>query len=105
FRLVAGAARVTVLAAMKTSGVKKTSGGTRFAKLTEQSIRCTTKSGNTPLHRAAKLGKLHEIPRHLLRIELFLARNLDQQNTPHRTPLHLAAMYGHDSPRIRSMVK
>ena len=47
------------------------------------------------MHRAAKRGKLCEIPKHLLRIDLFLVKNFDQQNVAHRTPLHVAAMYGH----------
>ena len=68
---------------------------TRVNKLTEETIRVRTKSGNTPLHRAAKSGNIYEIPKHLLRTELFLVKNCDWQNTPHRTPLHVAAMYGH----------
>jgi hypothetical protein len=68
---------------------------TSFSKLTEETIRAKTKTGNTPLHRAAKTGRICEIPRHLLQTELFLIQNLDWQGKPHRTPLHVAAMYGH----------
>ena len=35
------------------------------------------------------------MPKLLLRTELFLVKNFDWQNTPHRTPLHVAAMCGH----------
>ena len=63
-----------------------------LAKLTEETIRATTKSGDTPLHRAAKNARFHEIPRRLLTTELFMARN----NTFSReTPLHVAAKHGH----------
>jgi hypothetical protein len=62
----------------------------QLAKLTEATIRSTTKSGDTPLHRAAKNGKIHEIPSHLLDLGLFLARN-----TGGETPLHFAAKHGH----------
>jgi ankyrin repeat protein len=67
----------------------------QLAKLSEKTIRAKTKTGDTPLHRAAKAGKICEIPRHLLQTQLFLVKNYDKQNKPHRTPLHFAAMYGH----------
>ena len=62
----------------------------QLAKLTEATIRTTTKSGDTPLHRAAKNGKINEIPSHLLKLGLFLARNIREE-----TPLHFAAKHGH----------
>ncbi len=68
---------------------------TKLSKLTVEAIRARTKTGDTPLHRAAKVGRIYEVPKHLLRTELFLVKNCDSQNTPHRTPLHVAAMYGH----------
>ena len=69
--------------------------GSHLARLTDVSIRARTKTGDTPLHRAAKTGRISEIPRHLLQTELFLIKNYDAQNKHHRTPLHIAAMYGH----------
>jgi hypothetical protein len=45
----------------------------------------------TPLHRAAKMGRINEIPRHLLTVELFMARD---NSFARKTPLHLAAEYG-----------
>jgi hypothetical protein len=68
---------------------------TNLSKLTEETIRTRTKTGDTPLHRAARVGKIHELPRHLLQTELFLVQNYDWRKEPHRTPLHVAAMYGH----------
>lgn len=62
----------------------------RLAKLTEQTIRIKTSVGNTPLHTAAKNGRIHEIPSNLLKLELFL-----EKNNLGQTPLHLAAQYGH----------
>jgi ankyrin repeat protein len=63
-----------------------------LAKLTEETIRARTKTGDTPLHRAAKTGRISEIPRQLLQTELFMARN---NSFSRETPLHLAAKYGH----------
>ena len=61
-----------------------------LTKLTEETIRAKTKSGDTPLHRAAKNGQFDLVPSHLFSLELFLvANNLGY------TPLHLAAMRGH----------
>jgi ankyrin repeat protein len=68
---------------------------TILSKLTEDTIRTRTKTGDTPLHLAAKTGRICEIPSQLLQTELFLVRNHDRQNNPHRTPLHIAAMYGY----------
>jgi hypothetical protein len=65
----------------------------QMAKLTEETIRATTKSGDTPLHRAARNGTIHEIPRHLLQTELFMAAKNASFST--ETPLHTAAKYGH----------
>jgi len=65
---------------------------TNLSKLTEETIRARTKTGDTPLHRAAKTGRISEIPRHLLTTELFMARN---NSFARETPLHLAARYGH----------
>ncbi|MGA3284938.1 MAG: ankyrin repeat domain-containing protein [Verrucomicrobiota bacterium] len=65
---------------------------TNLSKLTEETIRTKTQTGDTPLHRAAKTGRISEIPRHLLTIELFMARN---NSFARETPLHLAARYGH----------
>jgi hypothetical protein len=67
-------------------------GRTNLSKLTEETIRAKTQSGDTPLHRAAKTGRISEIPRHLLKAELFMARN---NSFSKETPLHLAARYGH----------
>lgn len=64
---------------------------TRFANLTEVTIRKTTQKGETPLHRAAKIGRICDIPRHLLQTELFMARN---NSFARETPLHVAARYG-----------
>lgn len=65
---------------------------TNLSNLTEETIRARTQKGNTPLHRAAKTGRISEIPRHLLKTELFMARN---NSFSRETPLHLAAQYGH----------
>ncbi len=65
---------------------------TNLSKLTEETIRTRTQNGDTPLHRAAKTGRISEIPRDLLTIELFMARN---NSFARETPLHLAARYGH----------
>jgi ankyrin repeat protein len=66
--------------------------GSNLSKLTEETIKAKTQNGDTPLHRAAKTGRISEIPRHLLRIELFMAKN---NSFARETPLHLAARYGH----------
>ncbi len=65
---------------------------TKLSNLTEETIRARTQKGDTPLHRAAKTGRISEIPRHLLTTELFMARN---NSFSRETPLHLAAQYGH----------
>ena len=65
---------------------------TNLSKLTEETIRTKTQTGDTPLHRAAKTGRISEIPRHLLKTELFMATN---NSFSKETPLHLAARYGH----------
>lgn len=62
---------------------------TDFSKLTEETIRKKTSGGDTPLHRAAGLGKIGEIPKHLLKLELFLVKN-----NSNRTPIHRAARNG-----------
>ncbi len=61
-----------------------------LSQLTEVTIRGRTKCGDTPLHRAAKTGKFDEIPRHLLQLELFMAKNNREE-----TPLHFAAKHGY----------
>jgi Ankyrin repeats (3 copies) len=61
-----------------------------LGKLTKETIKAKTKSGETPLHRAAKNGQFREIPSHLLSIKLFKAKN-----DAGETPLHLAAKHGH----------
>lgn len=61
-----------------------------LTKLTAETIRTKIKSGDTPLHRAAKNGQFHLVPSHLLSIELFL-----DQNNGGETPLHVAARHGH----------
>lgn len=63
---------------------------TNLSKLTEETIRAETKTGDTPLHRAAKTGRIHDIPSDLLKAELFMAKN-----HVGRTPVHFAAKYGH----------
>jgi hypothetical protein len=64
-------------------------GRTNLSKLTEETIRAKTSAGNTPVHLAAKNGKIDLIPSHLLSAELFMDRNNDGN-----TPLHIAAMKG-----------
>jgi endogenous inhibitor of DNA gyrase (YacG/DUF329 family) len=64
--------------------------GVLLRKLTEKTIKARTKTGDTPLHRAAKNGKIQEIPQHLLQTELFTLKNNRGQ-----TPLDLAARHGH----------
>jgi len=59
----------------------------RFQKLDAISILKQTKTGDTPVHRASKQGRLNEISIGLLSIHHFLVPNSDG-----RTPLHLAAM-------------
>jgi hypothetical protein len=61
-----------------------------FAALDAQSILKQTKTGDTPIHRAAKQGRLNEIPAGLLSISHFLIANNDK-----RTALHVAAMNSH----------
>ena len=62
-----------------------------FADLSEATIRKIKKSGETPLHRAAKMGRINEIPKHLLTAELFMARD---NSFTRKTPVHLAAEFG-----------
>lgn len=62
-----------------------------FASLSEATIGNATKSGETPLHRAAKMGRINEIPKHLLTVELFMTRD---NSFARKTPLHLAAEFG-----------
>ncbi|MDB6024507.1 MAG: ankyrin repeat domain protein [Verrucomicrobiales bacterium] len=63
---------------------------TKLAELTAQTIRSQIKTGDTPVHRAAKDGKIYEIPRHLLQVELFFVKNNSEE-----TPIHMAAKNGH----------
>jgi len=63
---------------------------TNLSKLTEETIRARIKTGDTPLHRAAKNGQIAEIPSQLLDTELFMAKN-----NAGETPLHVAAEHGH----------
>ncbi len=63
-----------------------------LAELTQETIRARNKNGDTPLHRAAKEGRINEIPKHLFQPELFMARN---NSFARETPLHIAARYGH----------
>jgi hypothetical protein len=70
--------------------VKKKAVRLSLAKLTEETINTKTKSGDTPLHRAARTGKIREIPEHLLRIELFLVTK-----DFFETPMHTAARHGY----------
>lgn len=60
-----------------------------LAKLTVETIRSSTKRGDTPLHRAARNCKISEVPSQLLQMDLFLAKNSEG-----RTPLHVAAEAG-----------
>lgn len=60
-----------------------------LTKLTNETIRVRTKSGDTPLHRAAKNGQFDLIPSNILSHDLFLVAN-----NAGDTPLHLAARYG-----------
>jgi hypothetical protein len=62
---------------------------TDFSKLTEETIGKRNSAGDTPLHKAAGLGKIGEIPKHLLKLELFL-----EMNNSNRTPIHRAARNG-----------
>ena len=62
---------------------------TNLPKLTEETIRTRTKTGDTPLHRAAKLGRIDEIPKHLLTVELFSVKNCR-----HETPIDAAVRFG-----------
>jgi hypothetical protein len=61
-----------------------------FQTLNATSILKQTKHGDTPVHRAAKQGRLNEIPIDLLSVDSFLIANSDG-----RTPLHIAAMNSH----------
>ena len=61
----------------------------RFSRLSEETIKTKTQTGDTPVHRAAKTGRISEIPRHLLTAELFKIRNYR-----HQTPIEVAARYG-----------
>ena len=64
----------------------------RFENLTEETIRKVTQKGETPLHRAAKVGRICDIPKHLLATELFMVKD---NSFSKETPLHLAAKFGH----------
>lgn len=68
---------------------------TNLSKLSEETIRAKTKKGETPLHRAARIGRIYEIPRHLLKAELFMEKNINRKSYPNQTPLHIAAQHGH----------
>lgn len=57
-----------------------------YANLDTETIRQKDSSGATPLHRAAMMGRISEIPKYLLKTELFLVRDNGNQ-----TPLHRAA--------------
>lgn len=70
-------------------GLKKPA-RSNLVKLTKETIKTKTKSGDTPLHRAAKNGQFREIPSHLLSIKLF-----KEKNNAGETPLHVAAKHGH----------
>jgi len=61
-----------------------------LSKLTKETIQAKIKNGDTPLHRAARTGKIADIPEHLLSIELFLVKN----NYGY-SPIHEAAKHGH----------
>jgi len=63
----------------------------QYATLIEDAIRQTDAKGNTPLHRAAMTGRISEIPKNLLSIELFLVRNNSFYGD---TPIHAAAKSG-----------
>ncbi len=64
----------------------------QFAQLTAETIRTKINSaGDIPLHHAARLGRISEIPKHLLTIELFMVRNNHRQK---HTPIHAAAQHG-----------
>ncbi len=62
-----------------------------FASLSEATISKATKSGEIPLHRAAKMGRINEIPKHLLTVQLFMAKD---NSFDRKTPVHLAAKFG-----------
>jgi len=87
-------AKITVAAALTPSPISKPveqkRGRSNLPKLTEETIRAATKTGDTPLHRATKNGQFGEIPSHLLSIELFMVKN-----NAGETPLHVAAKHGH----------
>ena len=68
---------------------EKKPGRSNLSKLTEETIRARTKTGDTPLHRAARNGQFDLISPHLLTIELFMKKNVNGD-----TPLHLAARFG-----------
>ena len=72
-----------------TASVKK-GARSNLTKLTTETIRTKIKSGDTPLHRAAKNGQFDLIPSHLLSVELFTVKNIAGE-----TPLHIAAKQGH----------
>jgi hypothetical protein len=55
--------------------LKQRMAGTALSQLTDVTIRNRTKSGDTPLHRSAKTGRIDEIPKHFLQLELFMAAN------------------------------
>lgn len=69
------------------SGLER--GGSKLSKLTDETIREKTSAGNTPLHLAAKKGRIDLIPSQLLKVEMFMDRNREGN-----TPLHIAARNG-----------
>jgi ankyrin repeat protein len=77
-------------AAPESAAPAKKAARSNLTKLTAETIRTKIKSGDTPLHRAAKNGQFDLVPSHLLTIELFL-----EQNSAGETPLHVAAEHGH----------
>jgi hypothetical protein len=74
----------------ETTALAKNASRSNLTKLTTETIRTKIKSGDTPLHRAAKNGQFDLIPSHLLSVELFL-----EMNNAGETPLHVAARNGH----------
>jgi hypothetical protein len=77
-------------AAPESAAPAKKAARSNLTKLTAETIRTKIKSGDTPLHRAAKNGQCDLVPSHLLSIELFF-----EQNKAGETPLHVAARHGH----------
>ena len=61
----------------------------KLSQLTDKRIRRRSVLGETPVHRAAKLGAICAIPNHLLKAEMFMIKNKSGD-----TPLHIAARNG-----------